>query len=251
MNFKIIDFHTHPFLTDSQNICNHKAFIKMTAETTEVKARKLGIEKICGSVVQLPTEDEKKNIWQFIKDLNDTALTLRDYYKGFYVPGFHVHSDYVAESCLEIDRMKSLGINLIGELVPYFWGYRKYDTRGMHEITDYATEKNMIISFHPIENDDIDNWVMAHPKTVFVAAHPNEYGDFMRHIARMKKHDNYFLDLSGYGVFREGMLRRAIDEVGVDRILFGSDYPTCNMAMYVGSVLLDELITDAEKEKIF
>ena len=197
-----------------------------------------------------PKRRTKKDIWGFIKELNDTSLKLRDYYKGFYIPGFHVHSDFVKESCEEIDRMKGEGVNLIGELVPYFWGQRKYDTPGMNEITDYATEKNMIISFHPIENDDIDGWVYKHPNTTFVAAHPNEYGDFMRHIERMKKLDNYYLDLSGYGVFREGMLRRAIDEVGVDRILFGSDYPTCNMAMYVGSVVLDELITDTEKEKI-
>ena len=45
--------------------------------------------------------------------------------------------------------------------------------------------------------------------------------------------------------------RRAIDTMGVDRILFGTDYPTCNPAMYLGGVLLDPLVTDAEKEKIF
>jgi len=39
--------------------------------------------------------------------------------------------------------------------------------------------------------------------------------------------------------------------MGVDRILFGSDFTTCNPAMYIGGVLLDELITDTEKEKIF
>ena len=47
------------------------------------------------------------------------------------------------------------------------------------------------------------------------------------------------------------MLRRAINAFGIDRILFGSDFPTCNPAMYIGGVLLDELITDTEKEKIF
>ena len=38
---------------------------------------------------------------------------------------------------------------------------------------------------------------------------------------------------------------------GVDKILFGSDYPTCNPAMYIGGVLLDDLITPEEKQKIF
>ena len=63
--------------------------------------------------------------------------------------------------------------------------------------------------------------------------------------------ENYYLDLSGYGMFRYGMLRKAIDSFGIDRILFGSDYPTCHPGMYLGGVLFDNLVTDTEKEKIF
>ena len=51
-------------------------------------------------------------------------------------------------------------------------------------------------------------------------------------------------------MFRYGMLRRAIDLAGVEKILYGSDYPTCNSAMYLGGILLDELITEEEKEYI-
>ena len=71
----------------------------------------------------------------------------------------------------------------------------------------------------------------------------------MRHFERMKLSENHYLDLSGYGIFRHGMLRRLIDTVGIDRILFGLDYPTCNSGMYVGGALLDNLITDSEKGK--
>ena len=99
--------------------------------------------------------------------------------------------------------------------------------------------------------DETDKMVRAHPDLMIVAAHPGEYSEFMRHLERMKMSENYYLDLSGYGIFRYGMLRRAIDTVGIDRILFGSDYPTCNPGMYVGGVLFDSLITDSEKEKIF
>ena len=34
-----------------------------------------------------------------------------------------------------------------------------------------------------------------------------EYPDFMRHVERAKKNENYYLDLSGTGLFRHGMLR--------------------------------------------
>ncbi len=81
--------------------------------------------------------------------------------------------------------------------------------------------------------------------------HPGGYGAFMRYIERMKLSDNYYLYISGYGIFRHGMLRKAIDTFGIDRIIFGSDYRTCNPAMYIGGVLSDNLITDHWKGKYF
>jgi len=97
----------------------------------------------------------------------------------------------------------------------------------------------------------MDEMVKKHKDVILVAAHPGEFDAFMRQLERFKMSENFYLDISGTGPFRYGMLRRAIDTVGADRILFGSDYPTCNPAMFVGGVLLDPLIKDSEKEKIF
>ena len=110
-----------------------------------------------------------------------------------------------------------------------------------------------IIDFHPLakEEDQMDEMVQKHPNLTFVAAHPGESPAFMRHLERMNMSENYYLDLSGYGMFRHGMLRHGIDKFGAERFLFGSDYPTCNPAMYLGGVLLDGLITAEEKKKIF
>ena len=105
--------------------------------------------------------------------------------------------------------------------------------------------------FHSQGVDEMDKMVQNHKDVVFVAAHPGEYSDLMRHIERMKMSENYYLDISGTGLFKYGMLRHIIDTVGVERVLFGSDYPTCNPAMFIGGVLLDNLLTDSEKEKIF
>ena len=57
--------------------------------------------------------------------------------------------------------------------------------------------------------------------------------------------------LSGTGIIRYGVTKRLIDSVGSDRILFGTDYPTCNPGMFVGGILFDNLLKDSEKEKIF
>ena len=198
------------------------------------------------------TEDSKSgNFWETIKNNNDAALKLKEYYGDFYIPGFHVHPEYLEESIEEIHRMHQMGIRLIGELVPYKDGWDDYSSKEFSILIDEAAKHNMIINFHSQGEDEMDDMVKNHKDVVFVAAHPGEYNAFMRHIERMKMSENYYLDISGYGIFRYGMLRKAIDTFGIDRIIFGSDYPICNPGMYIGGVLYDNLISDSEKEKIF
>lgn len=250
MTFEIIDFHTHPFLDSETNICAHKDYCNMSVGETVNVFNKLGVSKICGTVISL-RNPENKNNWKEIKKNNDRALELKKIYGDFYIPGFHIHPSYQEESIKEIERMDKLGVRLIGELVPYIDGWSDYSSPEFSDLLKEAGKHNMIVSFHSQGNDEMDEMVKKHKDVLFVAAHPGEYGDFMRHIERMKFSENYYLDLSGYGMFRYGMLRRAIDCFGADRIIFGSDYPTCNPGMYIGGVLFDDLITDSEKEKIF
>ena len=96
----------------------------------------------------------------------------------------------------------------------------------------------------------MDKMIKEHKSLKFVAAHPGEYKEFIRHLERMKMSENYYLDISGTGLFRHGMLRHAIDSVGKERIIFGTDFPVCNPAMYIGGVVNDISISDEEKEYI-
>ncbi len=246
---KIIDFHTHPFLDITYSICWHNDYCDMSARRTIETMRSLGVTKICGSVVSGEL-CAKENSWKKIKKWNNHALKVKEFYGDFYEMGFHVHPDFLEESLEEIDRMANLGVRLIGELVPEMTGYSGFASKGMRKIIDYATQKNMIVSLHTTENDDMEKFISWFPDTKIVAAHPGEYERLMEHISRMKRYTNYYLDLSGYGIFRHGALRRIIDEVGVERILFGSDFPSCNVGMYVGGVLFDDLLTDSEKQMI-
>ncbi len=249
-NLEIIDFHTHPFPTNAYNICNHIDHCHMGVEDTLDVFRTLGIGKICGSVVRI--DPPNGDPLQKMQEENDAALRLREVYGDFYVPGFHVHPAYVEESIAEVQRMHKNGVKLVGELVPYLsqWNEHTYASDAFHEILREIEKYNMVVSFHSQNDDAMDEMVRRHPGIVFVAAHPGERRDFMRHLERAKMSENYYIDISGYGVFRYGMLRCAIDEMGADRVLFGSDFPTCSPAMYLGSVTMDHLITDEERELI-
>ena len=246
---EIIDFHTHPFINFETNICAHRDWFNVDAKTSLQYIKGLGISKICGSVIS--TEDANKVGFDITRNRNNTMLDLKKEYGDFYIPGFHVHPSYLRESLEEIERMHKLGINLIGELVPYMYGWDDYTSKEFYEILDLAENYNMVVNIHPIlDEDKMDKLVRDHKNIVFVAAHPGELKQLKRHIERMKMSDNYHLDLSGTGLFRHAMLRRCIDECGVEKFVFGSDYPTCNPAMFIGGVVMDSLLTDAEKEAI-
>lgn len=249
MNFETIDFHTHPFMTSGSNICSHTDHCDMSAEHTKRDFLSMGISRICGSVIQIRDRNLPMT-WEVIRACNDEALELQKLYGDFYIPGFQVHPDFVRESCEEIERMHALDLRLIGELVPYHHGWSDYSCKGFSEILDLAEQYGMVVSFHPMDKPQMDQMVKNHPHLTLVAAHPGEYGDFMSHMERMKLSENYYLDLSGTGLFRHGMLRHAIDLFGPERFLFGSDYPTCSPAMFLGGVRDDFLLTDREKELI-
>jgi predicted TIM-barrel fold metal-dependent hydrolase len=253
MPYDIIDFHTHPFLRSENNICSHQCVCNLQSGDILEEMRALGVSKFCGSVIAKPHEADK-NVWDRLKRANDDALKLREIFGDAYIPGFHVHPAFVEESIEEIHRMNEAGVRLIGELVPYSSEWESYGftyaSDAFSRILDEAEKYDMVVSIHSQDEDAMDEMVKAHPHIRFVAAHPGEYAAFMRHIERAKMSDNYYLDLSGTGVFRYGMLRRALNEMGTEHILFGSDYPTCNPAMFLGAVLMDPLITDEEREKV-
>lgn len=110
------------------------------------------------------------------------------------------------ESIAEIERMHAQDIRLIGELVPYLHGWSDYASRNLSKILDAAGAHHMTVSFHTMANeqDEMTRMVREHPDVTFVAAHPGEKEVYLKHLERMERFDNLYLDLSGTGIFRYG-----------------------------------------------
>jgi len=51
MTYEVIDFHTHPFTDDTNNICSYIPYCNMSVESTRELFRQIGISRICGSVI--------------------------------------------------------------------------------------------------------------------------------------------------------------------------------------------------------
>ena len=245
MSFEIIDFHTHPFISDEDNLCMHKDVMPLTWETTHSEMKKAGISRFCGSVIRrnAPTFDVLRNC-------NRDALKLREMYGGDYIPGFHVSPNFIEESMEEIDFAHQSGVKLIGELVPYMHNWSDYSCPAFSTLLEHIEDYGMTVSIHTIDLDQMEAMAKAHPHVQFVFAHPGEKANVLRHIEIMRSLENVSLDISGTGILRYGVIRRLVSQCGAERILFGTDYPIGGPEVYIASVL-SEKITDRERELIF
>ncbi len=243
---RIIDFHTHPFFEGCDNIKRFKEPEDANYKIIWEDMDRAGISLICG--VFLPRNMEPG--LETMRLSNEQALRFYAEYPDRYIPGIQINPNFIKESCEEVEKAHAAGVRMVGEINPPRMGYKAYSEKACVEILEYAASLGMIVSCHSTTDEDMNALAEALPHMPIVNAHPNEYAAFEAHITRMKKYENVHLDLSGTGLFRYGMLRRLINEVGKDRILFGTDYPVCNPAMYVAGVQYEKL-TDEELEAVF
>lgn len=235
---EIIDFHVHPFRRKENCLNFYPEMDDLDASGMQNQLTQAGISHICGSVL---TKQPMEPGFEALRRLNREALALRESLGNFYTPGFHIHPAFCRESCQEIDFMHRRGIRLMGELVPYMHGWGEFDGQSWMEIMDLADDYSLLCCYHTPFAFDMGPMLSAHPNVTFVAAHPGDRERVEEHIRLMKQHDNLYLDLSGTGLFRLGVLRHLVTQVGAERILFGTDYPICNPRMYVQAVLGENL----------
>jgi len=239
---KIIDFHTHPFITADENLCFYETDIDFSSDIDCAD-----IYKFCGSVIKYLNPES----FDEVQELNAHALKLKNLYGDRYIPGIHIHPKFVRESCEEIIKSKS-NVKLIGELVPYMmcWGDLTYSSKETIEIFKLAEELGMVVNAHPTTIEDMERILKEVPKLNIVFAHPGEKAHYLEQLELMEKYENMFLDLSGTGLFRYTMLSYGVKRVGSGRFVFGTDFPICNASMNIGGVFGEQL-SQKDYEMIF
>ena len=244
---EIIDFHCHPFFDEDCYFGIYRECMPADRSTIASDMEKAGISRFCGSVIRRIRDGEG---FEVLKKLNRDALKLRDIYGEKYIPGIHVHPDYIEESVKEIEFAAQNGVKLIGELVPYMHGWSDYSCQGFSEILDFSEKFGMTVSLHIGNHDQMIAMAKAHKNINFVVAHPGEKERVLKHIEAMQTCDNMYLDLSGTGLHRYGLVRFLCDKIGAERVLFGTDYPIGNINSYVYA-MMGERLSDSERELIF
>lgn len=239
-DYPIIDAHMHPYLAHDRNF---NFAVPETFEEFFAVQKAAGIGLSCGTFNLAGAGKDP----ELLKICNSKVMEVHNKYPDQFYPGVNISPLQPELSCQIIEEFYHAGFRWIGELGYYIMGYEKYSLPGMKMILDLAEDLGMTVNLHPSQPDDIDELLSNFPNVRIVVAHPDGCGGVMKTYQLAQKRRNMYIDLSGSGLFRMGMLRRGVDLLGADRILFGTDYPVCNPAMNVAGVRFESLTTDEEK----
>ena len=237
----VIDAHMHPYLARHKKdfpFALPESYRELFAEE-----RRAGIGLCCGSFNAPGAGKDPGRL----RECNEIVLAVHREYPDEFCPGCNVSPLLPQASCAEIERFFRMGSRWIGEVAWYVMGYDRYDLPGMHEILELAGKLRMTVNLHPSTAEDMDALMTKFPEVNFVIAHPESFGSISDTYELALRHPNMFIDLSGSGLFRRGMLRRGVDMLGRERILFGTDFPVCSAGMNVAGVCFEPLTPEERK----
>ncbi len=166
---------------------------------------------------------------------------------GFGPDPFHLE-DTLA---LMEEYVTQRGAKLVGEIVPYIGGYEREGPE-MDAIYQKAIALGIPISNHSSTAEDsaaIARLATRHPQAHIIMAHIGGTWAFREGIAVAKAHDNVWVDTSGWPMVAGGTMEIALRELGASKLLFGTDYPLCDVDTWVGR--LETLpVSHADRELI-
>jgi uncharacterized protein len=214
-------------------------------------ADRLGIDQLCCSIPitrGMPSMDQ-------VRACNDDVVTAMREFPGrilgycFVVPSYR-------ESLDEIDRCLNQG--MIG--IKLYNQYKLWDP-AVHPVIEKCIDERLPVLEHAgyatterfrraqpnISNAaDFVRAARLYPEAMFIEAHIGGGGDWEWAIKQLRDAPSVYLDTSG-SVIDEGMIEMAARELGVERLLFGTDM---TMEGGVGKIMGADL-SQARKERIF
>lgn len=214
-------------------------------------ADKLGIDQLCTSIpipYRIPTMEE-------VRECNDDVLAAMRRYPDRILGYCYICPGY-REGLDEIDRC--LGQGMMG--IKLYHQYKIWEPP-VHVILEKAIDARVPVLMHAGYLTTEEYWArqprishagdflraaQLYPEAMLIEAHIGGGGDWAWAIKQLRDAPSVYLDTSG-SVIDEGMVEMAAREVGVQRLLFGTDM---TMEGGVGKVL-GAALSGEDKERIF
>jgi hypothetical protein len=165
-----------------------------------------------------------------VRHANDAMLALQQAYPGLVFGYCLVNPNYTEHAVEEIEERFVAG--MVGVKLA---ASRRATDALLDPVAELATEHDAPILHHVWQHrrrdwpgqeasDAVELATLAarHPRTRFILAHLGGGGDWEHSLRALRDVPNVWVDLSGSGVDM-GMIERALDTVGVRRLLWGAD----------------------------
>jgi predicted TIM-barrel fold metal-dependent hydrolase len=172
-------------------------------------------------------------------------------YPGRFLGACVVNPLFIDEALKEMEYCKrELGFVWVGELCNYTVPY-EYSIKEFELLVEKAVELNMVLDVHT-NLEEMEYIIDKFPEATIVFPHfgdDNEHAHIFKRIDLVASRENCYLDTSGYGHDRMGMLEYAVEAIGPDRVLFGSDF-SINDPSTVIARIKNSFLTEEQKQKI-
>jgi predicted TIM-barrel fold metal-dependent hydrolase len=171
--------------------------------------------------------------------------------RGRFLGACVVNPQFIEESLREVEECrKQLGFVWVGELCNYTVPYQ-YTIPEFPRLVEQITRLNMVLALHT-EGEEMDYIAQKFPHATIAFAHfgdDHEFADIFKRIDTVARNPNFYLDTSGYGHDRVGVLEYAVKTIGPDRVLYGSDF-SINDPGTVLARIRNAFLSEEEKGKI-
>jgi predicted TIM-barrel fold metal-dependent hydrolase len=182
---------------------------------------------------------------------NREVASYTERYQDRFLGACVVNPLFIDEALQEMEYCRrELGFVWVGELCNYTVPY-EYTLKEFELLVEKAVELNMVLDVHT-NLHEMEYIIEKFPQATIVFPHfgdDNEHAHIFKRIDLVARHENCYLDTSGYGHDRMGMLEYAVEAIGPDRVLFGSDF-SINDPSTVIARIKNSFLTQEQKEKI-
>ena len=219
------------------------------AESLVKHADRMGIARLCIYMGMTLSNDPSPE--DFRKANDEVLLALKRFPDRTF--GFvYLNPKYVPESLRELDRCVRDG-PMVGVKL---WVAKHCDAPELDPIIRMAAKLKAVIFQHtwmkingnlPGESTPLDLTTLAgrHPEAQLICGHTG--GDWEQGIRAIKAHANIFADLAGSDP-AAGITEMAVRELGVERVIYGSDVPGRSFASQLAKVHGSELPVEAKRQ---
>jgi len=209
---EIIDAHTHLYYPGEY----FEQSLWPTFEAKVAVLREAGVSRALGG----RGERVDGCSYEDLLERNRRIATACRASEGFYIPSAEVQPALGELACELLRRCREeFGMRFVGEMFDRWLGY-EWGTPGYYRLLECAVKLRMVPLIH-CEDEVAADIGERYPEGKFLIAHL--MGAYERRLETMAPYSHLCLDISGNDMARAGAIREAVAELGVERVVFGSD----------------------------